>query len=420
MGTLSALRVKSLMKEPGRHADGSGLYLVVKPSGSSSWMLRVQFDGKRHDYGIGSAKDVKLLEARDKASEYRKLARKGIDPLASKEADRKKAAAKPTFQQAAERAHREFSEGWKNDKHAAQWLSTLTAYAFPMIGKLPVDQVDAGRIVRVLSPIWLEVPETARRVKQRIGVVLDWALANGFREIDAPMRAVSKGLKKQPANTGHFAALPYEKIPALMQALAAKATVGSMALQFTILTAARSGEVRGATWGEIDMAAKLWTVPSSRMKAGKDHVVPLSAPAAAILVAIKAGRSVAPADVIFPGKAGKALSDMTLGKTLRAATDQHATVHGFRSSFRDWTAEKEVASNDVAEAALAHTPPTKVIAAYRRTNFLELRRDLMNRWAEFVAPTAKASPAAGAVAGQSCKGGGPSRGQHTEPNSGPL
>ena len=392
MGTLNALQVKKLVNVVGRHGDGDNLYLEVKRAGSGSWTLRIQWDGKRRDLGIGSAKLVSLLEARTKAADYRKLIGQGIDPRAFKKAAQQTAAGIPTFKGAALLAHAALNRSWKNEKHAAQWLATMETYVFPLIGKLPVDQIDAGRIISVLSPIWLRIPETARRVRQRIGVVLDWSLAHGHRQSEAPIRTVTKALPKQPKNDGHFAALPYPDIPPLMLELSSASGVGSMALRFAILTAARSGEVRKATWGEVDIAQKLWTIPGSRMKAGKAHVIPLSAAAVAILSEAKGERSVRPDEAIFPGRTGKFLSDMTLSKALRGVTDQPATVHGFRSSFRDWVAEKEIASNDVAEAALAHTPPTKVIAAYRRTNYLELRRDLMEKWAAFIVPTSRTVP----------------------------
>ena len=389
MSTLSALRVKSLMATPGRYPDGDGLHLIVGKAGSGSWMLRIQFAGKRRDLGLGSVNSTTLLDAREKAAEYRKLIRQGIDPVASRKADRQKLVSIPTFREAAEQAHAEFKPGWKNDKHAAQWLATMVEYAFPYLGKTPVDQIDAGMIVAALRPIWLVKGETARRVRQRIGVILDWAQAKGYRTNDAPTRAVGKGLPKQRANDGHFAALPYTDIPALMNKLAQVPTIGRMALRFTILTAARSGEVRGATWSEIDLANRRWTIPGSRMKVGKEHVVPLPAAAVALLYEILAGRSVHPTEIVFPGNGGKPMSDMTMAKALRASTDRPATVHGFRSGFRDWAAENDSAPSEIIEAALAHTPATKVIAAYLRTNYLTLRMPLMDRWAEFAVPSLK-------------------------------
>ncbi len=351
-------------------------------------MLRAQVDGKRRDFGLGSEKDTPLAKARERAADLRKQYRSGIDPVEAKREEKKARASTPTFEEAAKRAHAEFKVGWRNSKHGAQWLATLTTYAFPTLGALPVDRVDAGGIIDALQPIWLTTPETARRVKQRIGTVLDWAYSQGFRQAEAPMRAIGKGLPKQPKKDGHFAALPYTDAPALMTKLAAADTMGRLALRFTILTAARSGETRGATWGEIDLDKGIWTVPADRMKAGRTHVVPLSAAALAVLKIAKGDRDeVAAADFIFPGNLNKRLSDMTLTKALKAATSQPATVHGFRSGFRDWAAEEQTGVPDaVVEAALAHTNPNKIEAAYRRTNYFDQRKVLMEAWANHLLP----------------------------------
>lgn len=383
VGKLTALKVKAL-KEPGRHLDGDGLYLWVKPSGSRSWLLRIQVDGKRRDFGIGSEKVTSLAEARDRASDLRKQYRSGVDPVAAKRAQKVKRVNTPTFAEAARLAHSEFKDGWRNGKHQAQWLSTLESYAIPTLGNMPVDQVDAGAIIKMLQPIWLTIPETARRVKQRVGSVLDWSFSQGFRQAEAPMRAISKGLKQQPKRDGHFAALPYGQVAALVKGLEGTQTVGRLALRFAILTAARSGEVRKAVWSEIDVQAKLWTIPAERMKAGREHVVPLSSAALSILEQAKGNRAVSGHEYIFPGSHGRPLSDMTLTKVLRSATSQPATVHGFRSTFRDWAAEEQSSYSDaVVEAALAHTDPNKVQAAYRRTNFLDQRRALMQAWCDY-------------------------------------
>ncbi|WP_294212388.1 integrase arm-type DNA-binding domain-containing protein [uncultured Sphingomonas sp.] len=386
MGKLTALKVKAL-KEPGRHPDGDGLYLLVKASGARSWMLRAQVDGKRRDFGLGSEKDVTLAEARDRAADLRKQYRSGVDPVEAKREAKGSKRVVPTFAEAAKLAHAEFKGGWKNDKHGDQWIATLTTHAFPKLGPLRVDKVDAGAIISALQPIWLKTPETARRVKQRIGTVLDWAYSQGFRQAEAPMRAIAKGLKQQPKKDGHFAALPFTDAPALMSKLSSSDTTGRLALRFTILTAARSGETRGAVWGEIDLDEALWTIPAQRMKASRVHVVPLSAAAVAVLKIAKGEREVAATELVFPGNRQAKLSDMTLSKALKAATTTPATVHGFRSSFRDWAAETQPGVSDaVVEAALAHTNPNKVEAAYRRTNYLEQRRKLMQEWADHLLP----------------------------------
>lgn len=384
MGTLTAMKVKAL-REAGRYPDGDGLYLLVKNTGARSWLLRAQVDGKRRDFGLGSAKDISLAEARDRAAATRKQYRGGIDPVAAK---REKKVAVPTFAEAAERAHAEFKGSWRNAKHRAQWLSTLQTYAFPTLGNLPVDRIEASAIINALQPIWLTVPETADRVKQRIGAVLDWAYSHGFRQSEAPMRAIGKGLPARGKKDRHFAALPYDAVPDLIAKLSKAETTGRMALQFAILTAARSGEVRHATWGEINLDGSLWTIPATRMKAGREHVVPLSTAAIALLKRARGDREVDPTELVFSGNRGKPLSDMTMGKALKTAVTTPATVHGFRSSFRDWAAEQQTGVPDaVVEAALAHVNPNKVESAYRRTNFLEQRKRLMQAWSEYLLPS---------------------------------
>ena len=387
MGKLTVLGVKAA-KLPGRYQDGDGLMLLVKPTGARSWLLRIQVDGNRRDFGLGSANHVALADAREKADEVRKLYKSGVDPVEAKRAAKVAKIIIPTFRKAAEIAHNEHKGGWRNEKHKAQWISSLTAYAFPTIGDTPIDKIDGPMIRDLLLPIWLEKPETARRVRQRVGAVLDWAHAKGYRATEAPMRSIGKGLPRQPKKDGHFAALPYSDAPALMTKLAETESVGRLALRFLILTAARSGEVRGATWEEIDFGNGVWTVPAERMKAGKAHMVPLSARALAVLEDAKKARKGKAGEPIFPGMRQKAMSDMTLAKVLRTAGAVDATVHGFRSSFRDWAAECTATAGDVVEAALAHTIANRVEAAYRRTNYLEKRRLLMDAWASYLAETA--------------------------------
>lgn len=381
MLSLTALRVKNA--KPGRHSDGKGLYLLVKPSGARSWVLRVQVNGRRRDFGLGAADVLSLEEAREKARQGRKMAKAGFDP--SNEWKRAKQAV-PTFEEAARQFHENVKTGWKNGKHGIQWLSTLQTYVFPQIGSMPIEQVDTPVIQKVLLPIWLAVPETARRVRQRIGAVLDYAHGQGWRAAEAPMRAVAKGLPRQPKRGGHFAAMPYNDLPPFMAKLRGQeASLGRLALQFAILTAARSGEVRGATWDEIDMDAATWTIPASRMKAGDIHTIPLSAAALGILLEVQSFMSGRKGQTVFPGLKGKPLSDMTLAKALRVAGGENATVHGMRSTFRDWIAEKlPSVPGDVAEAALAHAIPNRVEAAYRRTKYLDQRRELMAKWADYL------------------------------------
>jgi integrase len=378
MGKLTVMKVKSL-SEPGRYSDGDGLSIIVGARGSKSWSLRVQSNGKRRDIGLGSAKYISLAEARDAAFEMRRKFANGIDPVA----ERKQARATVlTFSEAAKLVHEEHKAGWKNSKHRAQWLATLESYAFPAFGNLPVDKIEGPAIRDVLAAIWLSKPETARRVRQRIGTVLDWAYANGMRPSEAPMRSLSRGLPRQPKKDRHFAALPYELVPGLIAKLRERVSMGRLALEFLILTASRSGEVRLAPRSEIDLKGRLWSIQADRMKMGKPHQVPLSAPALAVLEKAQLIRPPV-ADLIFPGQDLKRpLSVMTMLKVVRDM-ELHVTVHGFRSAFRDWVAELTNYPGEVAEAALAHAIPNKVEAAYRRTDFLEKRRALMEEWGRF-------------------------------------
>lgn len=389
---LNAIQVKNA--KPGRHADGKGLYLLVKPrrdpksgtlkSGAKSWVLRVQVGGRRRDFGLGSVDLVSLEEARDKAREARKLAKAGLDPVL----ERKKAMRSiPTFKEAAGQYHEAVKGSWRNGKHADQWLATLEAHAFPLIGATRVDHIDAATIQSVLLPIWLSLPETARRVRQRVGSVLDFAHGQGWREAETPRNAVNSLMKriKQPRRGAGFAAIPYADLPAFLKGLRdGQTSIGRAGLEFLILTAARSGEVRGAIWGEIDLDKELWTIPATRMKAGEAHSVPLSAPAVAMLRRMGALTGASENQLLFPGLKGQPLSDATLAKVLRVNGGGDATVHGMRSAFRDWAAEQTTFPGDWAEAALAHTLPNKVEAAYKRTKFLEQRRKMMVAWADYL------------------------------------
>ena len=375
---LTALKIKNAKQ--GRYADGNGLYLLVSRNGSKSWVLRIQVDRKRRDFGLGPVADVSLAEARIKAQEWRKLAKEGYNPSA--EAKRLRAS-KTTFEDAAQTYYEERKDSWKNGKHRDQWINTLKTYAYPSLGKLSVDSIDAHDIAQALLPIWADKGETARRVKQRIGSVLDYSNAKGWRASEAPMRAVGTLLKgiKQPKQK-NFAAMPYKQVPSFMAKLSeAGETVGRLALQFLILAAARSGEVRGALWSEIDMKKKVWTIPAGRMKMGQEHQVPLSDIALALLEKAKT-HSMEPEGTVFPGLKRKPLSDMTLSKVLRGNGGESFTVHGFRSSFKDWASEQGYPS-EWSEAALAHTVANRVEAAYRRTKFLEQRIKLMKAWSDF-------------------------------------
>lgn len=383
MSKLTAVKAKSL-KNVGRHSDGNGLLLVVRESGAKSWLYRGQTKGKRRDIGLGSFPDVGLSEAREKAAIARKQLRAGEDPVEAKRAAHAAAATIPTFRAAAESVFAERESDWQNEKHKAQWINTLRTYVFPAIGDKLIHKVTSGDVRDLLVPIWQTKPETSRRVLQRVGKVLDWGYAKGHCPHEAPLRSIRAGLNRQTKQTSHFAALPHDQIAQLMTKLSENDSVGRLALRFLILTAARSGEVRGATWEEIDQG--VWTVPANRMKAKKAHAVPLPAAAVAVLENAAKLRKGVVGEPIFPGIRDQPLSDMTLTKVLRTAIGGAWTVHGFRSSFRDWAAECTSYPSEVAETALAHAIPDKVVAAYRRTNYLDKRRDMMNLWADYVEP----------------------------------
>jgi integrase len=378
---LSAVGIKALTK-PGRYADGNGLYLKVDVSGAKRWELRTVVKGKRCDIGLGGLKTVTLAEAREAARKYRAMARNDEDPLAEKRRARKVV---PTFRVAAETVHKEHAKAWKNAKHGDQWINTLKAYAYPAFGDRRIDQIDTPEILRALSPIWLTKQETARRVRQRIGTVLDWAKAAGFRAGNNPVEEISKALPRQSERKGHHAALPYIEVPAFIQKLygSGEPTIADLAFEFLVLTAARTNEVLEAKWSEIDLEQAAWTVPASRMKAGREHRVPL-APRCIELLRLAKVLS-AGSEFVFPGRSNeKAMSNMVLLMTMRRMKSQY-TVHGFRSAFRDWASERTNFAREICEAALAHIVKDKTEAAYRRGDLFEKRRELMATWAAFVA-----------------------------------
>jgi integrase len=382
MSKLTALGVKKA--GPGRHGDGGGLYLMVSNSGSRKWVLRIQLNGKRRDFGLGSASKVSLSEAREAAEDMRRTVNRGQDPVAEK---RRARATMPTFREAAIMVHQEHRPSWKNPKHAQQWLSTLEAYVFPRLGDLPVHQIDGPMVRDVLAEIWLSIPETARRVRQRIGTVLDFAHAKGWREAEAPLRSVSRGLPKQPKIKGHFAAMPWQEVPNFITNMGDTLNATEpvlLAIEFLILTAARSGEVRGAIWSEFNLDDRIWLTPAERMKGGRAHRVPLSGRAVEILGRMDSFRRTSEADAyVFEGqKQGRSLSDMTLTMPIRRA-ELPITVHGFRSAFRDWCAEATSTPREVAEACLAHVVKNAVEAAYARTDHLDRRRVVMDAWAAY-------------------------------------
>ncbi len=402
MGKLSATAVKAALGKPGTYQDGDGLFLRVDKRGGASWTLRVQRDGKRSDISLGSAKLVGLAEARSAAVNVRRAVKvEGRDIVAERRAKKAEAV---TFREAAERYYGENKGGWKSNAYAVQWLSSLERHAFPKFGNRPAGDIAAADIIAALAPIWQAYPETGRRVRHRICTVLNFAHARGWRVSEAPSTTGSlkagNGLPKQTGERQHRKAMPYKAIPAFMTDLRAKPSFGRLALEFVALTAARSQEVRLATWDEFDLEEKLWTVPAGHMKRGKAHIVPLSEAAMAVLRKA-AALKLAGTEIVFPGVSGKAMSDMTLLKVLRDAGEPFH-VHGFRSTFTDWAADKTSFANAVVEAALAHKTPDATQAAYRKTTHLEKRRGLMEAWGAYCASEAGgkviAFPAAGGAA----------------------
>jgi integrase len=376
---LTAVKVKAAVKG-GRYADGNGLYLVVDRSGAKRWLLRTVVQGRRRDIGLGGVSLVSLADARERAAQYRRTARLGGDPLAEKRAASIRI---PTFAQAAESVHVEHKPAWRNPKHAAQWITTLRTYAVPVLGARPINQIDTPDILKVLAPIWLTKPETARRVRQRMRTVLDWAKAAGYRNGENPVDGVTKGLPKQPDGNGHHAALAYADVPGFITDLRASAVgdAAKLAFEFMILTATRTSEVLRAMWDEIDLDRAVWTIPAARMKAGREHRVPLSPRCIEILLQAK---QFSDSSYVFSGRSPqKPLSNTVFLMALRHMKVT-ITAHGFRSAFRDWASESTSFPNEVCEMALAHTISNKTEAAYRRGDLFEKRRALMSTWAEYV------------------------------------
>lgn len=382
MGKLTANEIKShLAKGLGKYQDGDGLFLRVTGVGVGQWKLRIQHDGKRRDIGLGSSKLVSLAAARAKAADARKAIREdGRDLIAEK---REAKAATITFREAALALHEAHKHQWANAKHSSQWLATLKTYAFPSLGAKPVGVIAARDIIAAIAEVWTAKPETGRRVRQRICAVLDYAHARGWRTSEAPARSLTagKGLPKQ-AGGKHHPAMPYAEVPAFLTRLRVTGGVwGRLALEFLIFTAARSQEVRLATWEEFDLEGRLWTVPAEHMKMRRAHSVPLSPEALAVLHSALAVR-LRGTKLVFPGANRSIMSDMTLLAVIRRMKEP-VTVHGFRSSFRTWVAEKTDFPGEVAEAALAHQNRNEIERAYQRGALLEKRRKLMDAWGAY-------------------------------------
>ena len=395
---LTQLQVDKLKIE-GIHSDGAGLSLKVTKNGSKSWIYRYMLAGKAHWMGLGSYPDVSLAEAREKASELRKLTRQSIDPLLEKRKQvsviRAAISKAIIFDDASAKYIEAHKASWKNEKHAEQWTNTLKTYASPIIGSVDVSLIDTGHIMRILEKdnFWNEKTETASRVRGRIESVLDWATVRKYRTGENPARWKGHLDKLLPARTKvkkveHHPALPWLEMGAFMVKLREQEGVAAKAVELAILTACRSGEVRGAVWEEFDLDAGIWIIPPERMKAKKEHRVPLQEKAIQLL---RKQKELFPNGYVFPGmKEGKPLSDMSLTAVLRRMEQNEITVHGFRSSFRDWAAESTAYPNEMVEMALAHTIGNKVEAAYRRGDLFEKRRRMMQDWSNFCDTVIKA------------------------------
>ncbi|WP_188518004.1 tyrosine-type recombinase/integrase [Alsobacter metallidurans] len=384
LNKLSARAVATARKS-GRLSDGGGLYLQISPSGAKSWLFIFKKDGRQREMGLGGLNSLPLASARQQAAEAREILARGGDPLAEKRAQRTTV---PTFGKAADALIQAHEGSWRNEKHRAQWKMTLREYAVAL-RPLPVNKITTEDVLAALKPIWLTKPETASRVRGRIEAVLTAATVRGHRSGPNPAQwrnHLDHLLPKRPKlSRGHHAAMAYAEVPAFLELVREMKGSSARALEFTVLTAARSGETMGATWPEIDLERKVWTVPAGRMKAGREHRVPLSTPAVRILEEMALLRTTG--GFVFPGQLrGKGLSVMALEMVLRRLKVENATVHGFRSSFRDWAGEETSVPREVAEQALAHAVGSKVEQAYRRGDALEKRRKLMDAWATYLTP----------------------------------
>mgnify|MGYP000309156219 FL=1 len=370
----------------GRHGDGNGLYLVVDPSGARRWIVRVVVKGQKNkkgaplrtDFGLGGADIVTLNQARERALEYRRMAKQGLNPRFNARQE------VPTFEEVAQQVHIDRMPTWKNAKHGAQWINTLRDYAFPKIGRMPVDSIDQPEVLMCLSPIWTDKHETARRLSQRIKIVLDVAKSKGFRSDENPVTAIKDAqvLPKVKAKPKHHMAMRWQEVPEFYADLKNKSAMSAKALMFTCLTGSRTGEVLGLRWAELDFEERLWVCPADRMKTGEEHRVPLTDEMLSIIEPLRGMQS----EYVFEGqKRHQPLSNMSMLMLLRRMKVEGVTVHGFRSTFRDWAGEDANVPREVAEKSLAHTVGSDVERAYARSDLLEKRRVLMKEWSQFVA-----------------------------------
>lgn len=387
MGYINGKLTKKLVDNlgAGRHGDGNGLYLVVDPSGARRWIVRVTVKGQKNrkgaplrtDFGLGGADIVTLQQARDRALEYRRMAKQGLNPRFNSQREI------PTFEEVAQLVHIDRMPTWKNAKHGQQWINTLRDYAFPKIGRMPVDSIGQPEALMCLSPIWTEKHETAKRLAQRIKTVLDVAKSKGFRDGENPITSIKDAgvLPKVTKKPKHHAAMHWKDVPAFYADLQSRDAMAAKALMFTCLSGSRTGEVLGMRWAEIDFETRLWIVPAERMKSDTEHRVPITEEMLGILEPLKALGS----EVVFEGqKRHQPLSNMAMLMLLRRMGIEGVTVHGFRSTFRDWAAEVVNAPREVAEMSLAHKVGNDVERAYARSDLLNRRRVLMARWNGFV------------------------------------
>lgn len=383
---LTAIQI-TRAKRPGYYSDGGGLFLRVGPTGAKSWAFRFAEAGKTHEMGLGPCHTISLAEARHKAQDARRLRLEHVNPIEARRASRAQDKATKvkamTFRQCADAFIEGHRAGWSGRKQAVQWTNSLTNYAYPVMGELPVAVIELAHVLAAIEPFWSEKPETASRVRSRIESVLDWAAARGYRRGDNPARwrghldkLLPNKSKVKPV-TAHVA-MPYVELPGFMAMLRQRETVHSRALEFLILTATRTNETLGALWGEFDLKARTWTVPAARMKGRREHRVPLSDRAIAVIERMTELRE---SDYMFPGRAGRLGRDAMFRELARLGQDVNA--HGFRSSFRDWAAERTAYPSEIAELALAHQVGTAVERAYRRTDLFDRRRRLMEDWATF-------------------------------------
>ena len=385
---LSGKLTKKLVENlgAGRHGDGNGLYLVVDPSGARRWIVRVVVKGQKNkngaplrtDFGLGGADIVTLNQARERALEYRRMAKQGLNPRFNARQE------VPTFEEVAQQVHIDRMPTWKNAKHGAQWINTLRDYAFPKIGRMPVDSIGQPEVLMCLSPIWTEKHETARRLSQRIKIVLDVAKSKGCRSGENPVTAIKDAqvLPKVKAKPKHHKAMQWQDVPAFYADLRGRNAMAAKALRFTCLSGGRTGEVLGMRWTELDLVDRLWICPAERMKTDEEHRVPLTDEMLSIIEPLQAMQS----DYVFEGqKRHQPLSNMSMLMLLRRMNIEGATVHGFRSTFRDWAAEVANVPREVAEKSLAHTVGSDVERAYARSDLLEKRRALMDDWSQYVA-----------------------------------